>query len=366
MDKKRHGKEKNPNREHSVYLVNIILLCLVTLTALGACVFLLMRSRARDQRISNLNAQLEALQGDSKTLYTEDELDSEVSSAEQAATAKERSRLLLQIQSSLESGNTTTSMLRSLFADDLVVVNDGKYYFFPVHESLRQSVVSDGDFTYDSTGALQYTGSDADLEVHRGVDVSAGNGTIDWEAVSNDGISFAMIRAGYADSDGNPADDSALKTNMQGARANGIGLGAYFVMNAADEEEARTQASYLTESLSAWKSAIQYPVAVVISNSDGSSRMQDLDPGDITNNVIAFCDQVRADGYDPAIYGNLAAFTMRMDLTRLDGYDKWISDLSSNVYFPYYYSLWQYSTSGQVQGIDGNVHLDMRVLQTGQ
>lgn len=359
MDRK---DRKNPNREHSIYLVNIIVLCVVTLTALGTAVFLFMRSQARERTISNLNARLDALEGDDKTLYTQDELDQEVDSAGKAAADKEHSQLLLQIQSSLESGNTTTSMLRSLFSDDLVVVSDGRYYFFPVHSSLKKSLVSDGDFAYDATGALQYVGTDTGLEVRRGIDISAGNGEIDWEAVSNDGISFAMIRAGYVDSDGNPAEDSQLSANMKGARANGVGLGAYFVMNAASTDEAQTQADFLVDSLETWKDHIHYPVAVVISNSDTDDRMADLSPVEMTQNVTAFCDRIQSAGYTPMIYGNLASFTMRMDLARLDGYDKWISDLSSNVYFPYYYTMWQYSTSGQVQGIDGNVHLDMQLI----
>lgn len=360
-ERKRTHKEKNPNREYSLYLVNIIVLCVITLAAVAAVLYMLFMVRGLRRNVGSLNAQLSKLQGSGKVYYTKDQVDNEVSRASAAAAEKERRNVLMQIQSSLESGRSTTSLLRSLFVDDLVVVNDGKYYFFPIYSSLGKSGIQSGDFDYDETGALQYAGSNESISIHKGVDVSSGNGDIDWSAVAEDGLSFAMVRLGAADEDGKATKDKKFEANMKGLLDNGMGAGVYYELNAATEEEAIAQADFVIAALQDYEDQVTYPVAVIIKRVEDDSRLAALSRLEWSRNLNAFCEKIKEAGYTPMIYGNLATFLMQTDLSRLDAYEKWIADFSNNVYFPYKYSLWQYSTSGQVQGIGGNVHLDIQI-----
>ena len=64
-------------------------------------------------------------------------------------------------------------------------------------------------------------------------------------------------------------------------------------------------------------------------------------------------------GYQPMIYGNLASFVMMLNMEDLEKYDKWISNPGAGLYFPYQFSMWQYSTSGIVHGISTEVGLDV-------
>ena len=76
-------------------------------------------------------------------------------------------------------------------------------------------------------------------KVTLGIDVSKFQGTIDWKAVADAGIDFAMIRVGYrTQSSGEIREDTNARYNMQEATANGIQIGAYFFSTAVTEEEA--------------------------------------------------------------------------------------------------------------------------------
>ena len=175
-----NGKKEriNPNRERTVYLFNIIVLCLITLASLAAGVFMLFRMRSLTYELNRVSNELDAVEGENKTVYTAEELEKKVKEAENTAAGKARHELLMQIESSLESGSSTLSMLRELFSEDLVVMSGGKDYFYPVLNSLEKNSLSSSDFRLDDTGFLSYQGSDAHVSVIRGIDVSQANGQI--------------------------------------------------------------------------------------------------------------------------------------------------------------------------------------------
>lgn len=64
-------------------------------------------------------------------------------------------------------------------------------------------------------------------------------------------------------------------------------------------------------------------------------------------------------GYKPMIYGNLKTFMMMLDLEQLEDYDKWFALYDEQVYYPYAFKVWQYTASGQVDGIEGDVDLNI-------
>ena len=80
---------------------------------------------------------------------------------------------------------------------------------------------------------------------------------------------------------------------------------------------------------------------------------------DWTGYVLSFCESLEEAGYQPMIYGNLASFVMMLNMEDLEKYDKWISNPGAGLYFPYQFSMWQYSTSGTVHGISTEVGLDV-------
>lgn len=139
----------NPNRDRTLYLINVIILCLMTLAALCACFFIFLRYRKASRDLSAVKKQIAAIEGKDKTLYTADELESRVAGAKVQVASQTRSEILMQIQSSLESGNSTAAILRGIFPDDIVVVSGGRYYFYPVLSGLAANGFRSSDFKTD-------------------------------------------------------------------------------------------------------------------------------------------------------------------------------------------------------------------------
>ncbi len=66
------------------------------------------------------------------------------------------------------------------------------------------------------------------------------------------------------------------------------------------------------------------------------------------------------------IYGNLKTFMIMLDLKELEEYDKWFAYYNEPVYFPYEFTIWQYTSKGKVNGIDGNVDLNVGMKVYGE
>jgi hypothetical protein len=107
-------------------------------------------------------------------------------------------------------------------------------------------------------GRMAYT-RDGETWAKAGVDVSDHQGYIDWDAVAEDGIGFAMIRAGYRGAtEAELYQDDYFEYNLQFARAAGLECGVYFFSQAISEEEAREEAQFVLALLNG--AELAYPV----------------------------------------------------------------------------------------------------------
>lgn len=342
----REPEKSNPNHRKVFYFLNILLLCVITVSSLTMAVILFVRlERLRSEK------QMEG------TLYT----DSQIEKIRYGAAQSERNRILLEIQSSFESGNSTISMLRDLFPGDLVVMWEGRYYFYPVDRNLQMNPFSEVDFALGEKGGMDYIGEDEGVTVNRGIDVSSLNGEIDWTKVAEEQIAFAMVRAAVRNTDGALAQDERFQENMNGAKSVGIRSGCYVDLDAVSEEEAEEIADFVLSNLSMTQQEMGAPVAVRVQIPDHSSSLSGQTREEWTQGVRAFCAKIKKAGYDPVVYANTAAFNMLLNMAELEEYDKWIADYGDYLYFPYKFKCWQYSLKGTVNGIEGDVALDLSV-----
>ena len=343
---KRETDKSNSNHRKVFYFLNILFMCMITAASLAMTVILFVRlERLRNE---------EKVEG---TVYT----DGQIEKIRYEAAQQERNRILLDIQSSFESGNSTISMLRDLFPGDLVVMWEGRYYFYPVDRNLHTNPFSATDFKLVENGGMEYIGEDPKVKVNRGVDVSSLNGEIDWTKVSEDRIAFAMIRAAVRNSDGELERDELFEENMKGAKSVGIRTGCYVDLDAASEEDAGKIADFVLEHLGMTQQEMGAPIAVRVQIPDNSSSLSGHTREEWTQGVKAFCSKIKKAGYEPVIYANTAAFHMLLNMSELEEFDKWIADYGDYLYFPYKFRCWQYSLKGTVDGIEGDVALDLSV-----
>ena len=154
--------------------------------------------------------------------------------------------------------------------------------------------------------------------------------------------------------------DRNFESYYQGAKAAGLDVGVYFFAQAVNETEAVEEADYVLELLN------QRPIDLQViydpeSIEDDSARTDGISGEQLTKNSIAFTDRIRAAGYQPGIYANMKWQTGLLDMAALKGIPMWCADYEPLPQTPYHYEYLQYSESGQVPGIVGNVDLDLMI-----
>ena len=82
-----------------------------------------------------------------------------------------------------------------------------------------------------------------------------------------------------------------------------------------------------------------------------------------TQNAKVFCKEIEEAGYDTMIYSNMLWEAYELDLEKLLDYPVWYADYEELPQTPYRFSMWQYSSTGSVPGIEGNVDLNIQLLK---
>lgn len=205
--------------------------------------------------------------------------------------------------------------------------------------------------------------SDAEYESTWGVDVSEYKSYVDWARVKASGVQFAMIRVGYRGYvTGNINVDDYFEANIKGATEQGIDVGFYFFSQAISTDEAKEEADYVVGKIKGY--ATSYPIVYDMESIEtGASRIDSLDIGQRTAIARAFCEEVKAKGYYPMVYGNTSWFTGMVSLPELEGYPLWLADYEGVPDLDHEIQMWQFSVEGEVDGIDGETDLDMCLLK---
>jgi GH25 family lysozyme M1 (1,4-beta-N-acetylmuramidase) len=229
-----------------------------------------------------------------------------------------------------------------------------------VDTSLERNQLAEEAFQAEEDGTITYQG-----EALQGIDLSSHQGEVDWAAVAESGIDFAMVRIGYRGygSAGRLAQDERFLENLTGAQAQGIQVGGYFFSQATTPEEAEEEAAFALSLLDG--AALDFPIAYdwepIIND---TARTDGMTTEEVTACAVAFCQVIRQAGYDTVLYCNGELGYLTYDLSQLRECQLWYAEYGSVPSFTYAFSFWQYSNTGQVPGISGNVDLDLYFPET--
>ncbi len=233
---------------------------------------------------------------------------------------------------------------------------DGSTYFFDKNGNYvtGDQVIQGAKYSFGSDGRLS-SGSGV-----LGIDVSKWNGTIDWNAVKNSGVSYVIIRCGYrGSSTGALIEDPRFKSNIQGAKNAGLKVGVYFFSQAVNEVEAVEEASMALNLVSGY--GLNYPIFLDVESSGG--RGDKIDAGTRTAVCKAFCSTIQNSGYTAGIYANKTWLTSYINTGSLTGYKIWLAQYASSPsYAVTRHDMWQYSSKGKVSGISGNVDMNISYM----
>ena len=287
--------------------------------------------------------------------YTKEEVESLVNEARYEG----RKKLLDSIKNSLENGKTLMSVLKSLYPEHIVFSANSKYNFVPINNELARNHYEINSLQEDeTTGRYSYV-NNGQVESRFGIDVSSHQGDIDWEAVAADGVEFVFVRALYRGyGTGKLVVDEKCIENIEGAQAAGLDVGVYVFSQAITIDEIHEEATTVLNLLEGY--TLQLPIVFDVEKvSDSQARTNVLTVKDRTDFTIEFLNIIKEAGYEPMFYHNTEMGAMLLDLTQLTDYPKWFAGYNKEFYWPYEYNLWQYSESGRVNGIQGNVDMDI-------
>ncbi len=243
-----------------------------------------------------------------------------------------------------------------------VTNKDGKVEWVAISPNLKKN---DYDFTnlYNSNGKLKYFEGDTKVSTF-GVDISKEQDYVDFNKLKKAGCEFVMLRVGTRGyQSGQINIDDYFLDNLKRATDAGLEVGVYFVSNAVTEAEAVEEAQFVIDNVGEYK--LTYPVGFLMEYPENdTSRIDKLTKSEKTTITRAFLKKIAEAGFKPIVYGTKEWFLKEVDLVKLIGdFDMWLCETELNTPdYPYKYSMWQYNSTGSIDGISGDVSFDICFL----
>ncbi|WMC92424.1 glycoside hydrolase family 25 protein [Kineothrix sp. MB12-C1] len=242
----------------------------------------------------------------------------------------------------------------------LLTYTDGSEEWVLINPYLEKNTYDFTKLTMKSDKMAYY--QDGKKNSYLGADISKYNGEVDFVSLKESGIDFVMLRLGARGyGSGQIMLDEKFADNITKATEAGLDIGIYFFSQAITTDEAVEEANFIMQNLSNYK--ITYPVAFDMEYvQNDTARIETLSREQKTSITKEFLDTVKNGGYKPMIYGTKEWLIKQIDLTKLTGYDIWLSQQEDVPDYPYQFQIWQYTLDGQVGGVNGEVDLNISFI----
>ncbi len=217
------------------------------------------------------------------------------------------------------------------------------------------------DFQYNARNYLLCTQQTS----FPGIDVSAYQGEINWEKVAASGIRYAIIRLGFRGyGSGKLVEDDYAVQNLEGARAAGLKVGAYFFSQALNIQEVDEEIEFMLDILGDFQ--LDMPIILDWEYVSAEARTANMDARTLTDCQLHFCRTMEELGYQPMLYFNWHQASSLLYLNELEEYPFWLALYQDRMTFPYHVEMWQYTCTGRVPGIKGDVDINVYMPKYGE
>ena len=225
----------------------------------------------------------------------------------------------------------------------------------PIVSEQSISLASNNSMAWVKENGVIYNGVGDPIPnaISKGIDVSEWQGDIDWDRVKNTDVEFAIIRCGFA---GNYSkyDDKKFVRNVKECQRLGIPFGVYLYSYAQDVEDAKDEANHTLRLLQGLN--LSYPVFYDL---EENSVMSTVSKSTIAKVAETYVSMIQAAGYNCGVYANLYWFNNYLTDPYFDSVMKWVAQYNVECNYQKYYSMWQGTSSGYVDGIAGNVDINI-------
>lgn len=187
---------------------------------------------------------------------------------------------------------------------------------------------------------------------YRGIDVSKYQGDINFKKVKDAGVEFVIIRIGYGRYESQK--DEKFEANYEGFKNQNLPIGVYLYSYAMSTSDAKKEAEVVLK----WLNGRELNLPVYYDIEDKSQI--NLGKKTLTSMCEFFCDTIEKAGYWAGVYTNKYFFTTYLDYEKLgEKYTCWVAQYNDTNTYRGKYDMWQYTSSGKVNGITGNVDMDI-------
>ena len=188
-----------------------------------------------------------------------------------------------------------------------------------------------------------------------GIDVSYWQQNVDYKKVKKAGCEFVIIRLGVnTDNDKDISEDSFYKKNIENAKKAGLKVGVYIYSTAATEKQAKEHAKWTKKILN--KEKLDFPVAFDF-ESWSSFPKYNLSRYSVTKNYLAFDKEMKKSGYKTMLYSSMNYLDKVWMFN--DTYPVWLAHYTDQTTYEGKYIMWQMTDKGIIDGINGNVDIDI-------
>ena len=193
--------------------------------------------------------------------------------------------------------------------------------------------------------------------MRKGIDISSHNGKIDMSKLKNSDIEFIILRMGYGKE--KSQIDKLFFENYYKSKQFCIPVGIYLYSYALNTEDAIQESKFVLDTVKGL--TLEYPIFFDMEDADGYKAKRNVNYNDCINICEAFCENIEDAGYYVGIYANLDWLNNKLNSNKLDKYDKWVAQWSDCCTYKKEYGMWQYSSKGNISGINGYVDLNYSI-----
>ena len=221
-----------------------------------------------------------------------------------------------------------------------------------------KNIASDGETVIQSRDVEFYVMA---LTRTLGIDVSHYQGEIDWDAVKNSGVTFAILKIGeYWTNSKKIIFDEYFERNYWACKRLGIAVGGYFYSYAFNRAEGNEEADVCLSLIK--DKRFELPIFLDVEDKAIKNAVANgkTDKANVTDASLAFCEKMVSAGHQGGIYASRNFFYDYFDIPLLEKYWIWVAHYTSADQTDYNrkYNFWQYTSDGIINGINGRVDLD--------
>lgn len=190
-----------------------------------------------------------------------------------------------------------------------------------------------------------------------GIDISSWQSDIDFKKVKDDGVEFVIIRTGFGHKNNEIVFDNRFYEYLKGAKDNGLKVGLYFYSYAKNVKESSEQAKWVINALNG--ESLDLPIAFDWEIFNGFNKYN-LSLTDLNLIGETFIKEVNNAGYEGMLYSSKYYLE---NMWNLNEYKTWLAHYTDKTNYKGEYYIWQLSNTGKVNGIKGDVDLDILYLK---